>query len=173
VIMRKGTSLIELLAALFVIGVLSLPFAHLTTTTLRDVPRSYRAANVNTTVLNSLEQIRLDVNRSVALPDFHGGLTSNDRTLLLQLPDGLIRYELDDDKITRYVLVDSQQGTWQEEMRWSVPRAVINWQVLRDDGRAYAVELHKHIAMRTGGVIEKKFANSYVFFVGACPEPIE
>jgi len=35
------------------------------------------------------------------------------------------------------------------------------------------VELQKYIAHRNGDVVDKKLANSYVFFVGAYPEPNE
>jgi hypothetical protein len=171
--MRKGTSFVEMLAVIFVIGVLLLPFAQLTTTTFRDVPYSYRSSNVNTTLLNAIRQIRRDINKAVGFPDFYNSLANDDRTLLIQLPDRLICYGFDSDKIIRYVLVNPREEIRQERMEWSVPRGVINWKLLQNGDKTYAVELHKYVEHRTGGVIERKFANSYVFFVGAYPEPIQ
>jgi hypothetical protein len=171
--MRKGTSLVEMLAVIFVIGILLLPFAQLTSATFRDIPCSYRSANVNTTLLNALRQIRRDINRAVEFPDSYDNLSNDDRTLLIRLPDGFICYGLDGDKIVRYVLVNSRERIWQQGMEWSVPRGVINWKILQKGDKVFAVELQKYVEYKSGGVIERKFANSYVFFVGAYPEPIE
>jgi hypothetical protein len=171
--MRKGTLIVEMLAAIFVIGILLLPFAQLTSTTFRDIPCSYRSANVNTTLLKALQQIRRDINRTVEFPDSYNSLSNDGRTLLIQLSDGLICYSLDGDKIIRYVLFNSREGIRQEGMEWSVPRAVINWKLLQNGDKTYAVELYKCIEYKSEGVIRRKLANSYVFFVGACPEPVE
>jgi len=171
--MRKGTSLIEMLTVIFIIGVLLVPFAHLTSVTTRDIPRSYRTANSNTSLLAALQRMHQDINRAVEFPQSYGELSSDSRTLLIQLPDGLICYGFDGDKIIRYVPVDSQEGIWREGMEWSVPKAVIDWRLLRNGDETFAVELQKYIAHRNGDVVDKKLANSYVFFVGAYPEPNE
>jgi type II secretory pathway pseudopilin PulG len=171
--MRKGASIIEMLAVIFVVGILLLPLARLTSATFRDVPRSYRSANVNTSILNALRRMSQDINRAVGLPRSFGGLSSDSRTLIIRLPEGFVCYGLDGDKIIRYVFVDSQEKGWGEDMEWSVPRAVINWKLLKDGDKTFAVEVHKYIEHRNGDVIEKKLANSYVFFVGAYPEPIK
>jgi len=171
--MRKGTSIIEMLTVIFIVGVLLVPFAHLTSVTTRDIPRSYRTANANTSLLAALQRMREDINRAVEFPESYGELSSDSRMLLIQLPDGLVCYGLGDDEITRYVLVNSREQTWREDMEWSVPKAVIDWRLLRNGNKTYAVKLHKYIECRTGGVIEKKLANSYVYFAGVYPEPNE
>lgn len=171
--MRKGTSLIEMLAVISIVAVLLVPFAQLTAMTFRDIPRSYRTANVNTSLLSALQQMRRDINRAVEFPGSYGGPSSDSRTLLIQLPDGLICYGFDGDKISRYVLVNAQERIRQEGMEWSVPKAVISWRLLQNGDKTFAVELQKYIVHRSGDVIDRKLANSYVFFVGAYPEPVE
>ncbi len=171
--MRKGTSLVEMLAVILAIAVLMLPLAKMTRTTAEEIPRSYRTANANTSLLSALRQMRRDINRAAEFPKSYGDFSNDSRTLLIQLPDGCVCYRLDGRELIRYNLTDSDSGKWEQSQVWTVPKAIISWRLLRNGDRAFAVELQKHIVHRSGDVIEKKLANSYVFFAGAYPEPIE
>jgi hypothetical protein len=56
---------------------------------------------------------------------------------------------------------------------WSVPNAKIEWQVLRNNGAGYAVEVKTHIEHNVRGLAEEKMAASHLYFAGAFRKVIE
>jgi hypothetical protein len=163
----------EMLAVVLVLGVLLVPLARLTAVTVKEIPCSYRTANINTSLLSAVQQMGRDINRAVEFPESCGGFSSDSRTLLIKLSDGCVCYRLDGKELVRYNLTDSDSGQWEQSQLWTIPKAVISWKLPRKGNKVFAVELQKHIVYRSGDVVEKKLSNSYVFFAGAYPEPIE
>ena len=113
-----------------------------------------------------LKQLRKDVEMAKQLPDSVGEYTTGNQLLLIELTDGVVCYQLENDKIIRRKLVDTQKDNSMETAVWSVPQAKINWQVWRKQGRGYALEIKTYIEQNTRGHWQKKMANSHLYFAG-------
>ena len=171
--MRKGFSLIEMIVVLAAFTALSLPLSLLITTTLRDIPNSFKVIQVNTSVLNMLRQLRKDIDIAVALPESVGRYTTDNKHLLIELPTGMICYRLQDAEIHRLRLTSSEKDDLENTASWSVPAAEIQWQVWRKPNYAFAVEIKTCIEQKRQGHPQKKMTNSHLFFMGAFQETIE
>jgi prepilin-type N-terminal cleavage/methylation domain-containing protein len=181
--MRKGFTLIEVLVVVIVLPFMMLVLNDLFRTLITDVPRSYRVVQENTSLLSMLDHIQKDIDKAKGLPESFGGYTAGDKLLLIELPEGMICYQLKDEKVLRHMLTDNQQSApgGLEQTVWSVPHAKVEWQVWRNDGDGPpaagfdwnpallgAVEVKTHIEHKIRGEHwEKKMANSHLYFVGA------
>ncbi len=146
--------------------------ARLTTTTLRDIPNSYRIIQTNTSVLNMLEHIRRDVASAKALPESFGQYSTNDRMLLIESAEGTIGYQLKDDKIIRLKLTNAHPSVDKDTIVWSLPKAKVQWRLHQKGGDAFAVEVETYIEHKIEGRLEKKMANSHLYFVTAPGESL-
>ena len=170
--MRKGFSLIELLTVVGVISILSVPLARLSTATIRDIPENLRIIESNTSILNMLQQLRRDTNIAKSFPTSVEGYTANDETLLIKLANETICYQLKDGRVFRRTLANSQTGSEENITRWPVRQAKIKWSVWRKGPASYAVEAKTCIERKRGDVVEKKMANSHLYFTGAYQEAV-
>ena len=170
--MRKGFSLVELLVVLAVISIVSVPLAGLSTTTLRDIPRAYKMIESNTSILNALKQIRKDVNVAKGFPKSFNGFTTNGDTLLIERANGTICYQLKDGEIVRQTLTDTKVGRNEKIINWAVPQGKVKWRVWQKNGKGYAVEVKTYIEQKSGEHLEKKMANSHLYFVGVYQEAV-
>lgn len=162
----RGFSLIEVVAVLAIVIVLSIPLATLSTTTILDIPQFYRAVQTNTTMLNMLGRLHKDINAAVQLPESFAEYTAGDKVLLIKLTDGLVCYQLENKKVIRRNLTSNEEDT----TIWPVPNAIIDWRVWRNNGNGYAVEIQTCIERQRSGALEKKMENSHLYFVGAYQE---
>lgn len=165
--MRKGFSLVEMVVVMVVVVALLVPLAGLSTTTIRDIPQFYRTIQTNTTVLNMLKQMHRDINAAAQLPKSFAGFATDDKLLLIELTDGVICYQLKDHKVLRRTLTSQSKTTDDHTTVWPVPNAEILWKVWRKNDTGYAVEVNTCIGRKTPGRLEKRMANSYLYFVGA------
>jgi len=168
--MRKGFSLAELLAVMVVLAAVSFALAGLFSTVITDIPRSYRVIQTNTTLLNMLEQMREDVVAAKGLPVSFGESSASDELLLIEMEDGVISYQRRDDKVLRRNIISTQDSEGGDTRVWSVPYAKLQWQVWRNNGKGYAVQVKTHIEHKVRGHWEKKMANSHLYFVGVFGE---
>ncbi|MBL7152617.1 MAG: type II secretion system protein [Phycisphaerae bacterium] len=164
--MRKGFTILEMMTVIIMFPAVAIILDGLFTTILRDIPRSSRIVQENTSVLNLLEHIQDDIDQAKSLPDSSAGQTANEQVLLIELPDGTISYELKDGEILRRSPAKSQEDD-QDAATWSVPNGRIRWRVWKKDGIGYAVEIETHIRYKRPKKWEKKMANSHLYFVGA------
>ena len=172
--MRKGFSLVEMLVAIIVFSFVSVAFAGLFTTLISNIPRSYRVVQANTSLLNMLKQMERDVDAAKQLPESFAEHTADSQLLLIELPDGsIIYYQLKDDRVLRYGLTNGPEDSGKDTKVWSVPHAKVQWQVWRKNGKGYAVEVKTHIEHKIRGNLEKKMANSHLYFAGAFREVLE
>jgi len=179
--MRKAFSLVELLAVMVVFAAVSVALAALFTTIITDIPKSYRVVQENTSLLSVLGQMRKDIDVAKGLPESFAGYTTDDELLLIELPDGMICYQLKKvegarkmrTRVLRRRLTDAQEDGAEDTKVWSVPHARVEWQLAGGDGKAYAVEVRTHIEYEVRGHRQKKMANSYLYFVGALPEAVK
>ncbi len=204
--MRKGFSLIEMLAVMVVIPIVLVALASVFTTVITDIPRSYRVIQTNTTLLNMLEQMRNDINTATCaeantgagrgLPESFSRYATKDGLLLIEMSDAVISYQVNppyvwrikDDKALRRDLtadacperpvvseVEPSRGDDSEVKNtrvWSVPHAKVEWQVRRENGKGYAVQVKTHIEHKVRGHWERKMANSHLYFVGALQDAL-
>ena len=171
--MRKGFSLVELFVVLVVLSFVSVVLAGLFTTIIGDIPRSFRVVQANTSLLSMLEQMHDDIDAAKRLPESFAGHTTNDELLLIELTDAMICYQLKDGEVRRRKLTNAQQGGSEDTTVWSVSHAKVEWQVWRKDDGGYAVEVKTHIEHKIRGHLEKKMANSHLYFVGAFREVLK
>jgi len=170
--MRRGYSLVELLAAMAVFSIVSIVASKLFTTVISDIPRSYRIVQENTSVLNMLEQMHEDVDLANGLPESFAEYTTDKDLLLIELSSGIVCYQLKDGKVFRRSLSAAQED--QEDTKvWSVPNAKIEWQVHRNNGAGYAVEVKTHMEHNVRSRSEEKMAGSHLYFAGAFRKVVE
>jgi len=165
--MRKGFSLVEMLAVILVLTIVSAALAGLFTAVVTDIPRSHRVIQTNTTLLNMLEQMHKDIDTARGLPVSFGEYTANNEILLIELEDGMISYQIKDDKVIRRNLMAAEDNKGGDTRVWLVPHAKLEWQVWRENGDGYAVQVKTHIEHKVRGHLERKMANSHLYFVGA------
>jgi len=171
--MRKGFMLVEILVITIIIPFVSVVLAGSFKTIISDIPRSCRVVQANTSLLGMLGQMRKDIDAAKGAPESFAGYTTDDKMLLIELPDGVICYQLKDGEALRRNLsrqIRPHEISGEDTKVWSVPHAKVQWLVWRKDGRGYAVEVKTHIEHEIGGRWEKKMANSHLYFVGAFRE---
>jgi type II secretory pathway component PulJ len=164
--MRKGSSLVELLVILAILALVSVPVAILTKTTFGDIPRAYRMSQVNSSLLSAIRQMHKDINNARRLPTSFDKYTSNENMLLIELRDGVVCYELKDNMILRHNLERPE-----DTIKWPIHNCKVNWRVRQKGGIGYAVEIETYIEQKSGKRMDKKMANSHLYFVGAYRKP--
>lgn len=158
---QRGFTLIELLVIIVIMPFVMVAISGIFATIIRDVPRATRLVQQQTTVLHMLDQVRRDVGRAVRLPEESGGRRADDKTLLIEQPDGLIRWRFDDGQAVR---VDAAG----DERIWRMPNAVIAWRPWRRHGDICGLEMHSHLQHRVRGQLRTMLPASRVFFMYNC-----
>jgi prepilin-type N-terminal cleavage/methylation domain-containing protein len=163
--MRKAFTLIELLFAVTILPFLMIVVSGVYVTFIRDIPRTTRLLQQNTTVLDLLRQIRSDMDRAAGLPEQVEGQSAGEHTLLIEQSGRVVRYQFANGRVVRTLLKGRSSSVADEERLWRVPDAVIAWRPWVRDGRAYAIEVHAHLQERVNGLVRPMLAGSHVFFV--------
>ena len=159
--MRKAFTLVEMLVVIMVLPFVAIALSRVFATFIRDVPRLTKVVERNTTVLDMLGQLREDMDRAVALPDAFESDQSDERSLLIELPEGVIRYRMRQGGMARAVLGKEESL----ERTWDIPHAVVAWSRWTQDETAYALEIRTLVRQRIGTKLKDKMVNSYVLFV--------
>ena len=165
--MRKGFTLVEMLAVIMALPFMMLILDGLFKTLIKDIPRSYQVVQANTSLISMLKEMQQDIDNAKGLPITYKEYTTGDNILLIDSSEGMISYQLKGDKVLKYNLTDNQPNNPEEQKVWSVPNAKVRWKVWRKDTSGYAVEVRTHIAYKLKKHFEKKMANSHLYFVGA------
>jgi len=165
--MRKGFTLVEMMVVIIILPFVLVLLDGLFGTILTEIPRSWRTAQQSTTLLNLLEQIHQDIEEAKGLPAEFAGHAAGDELLLVELPDAIVGYRIEEGQVTRSKLTGAPPGEVEQKRVWSVPNSKIEWQVWQKDDSRYAVEVETHVEFKVLGRLEKKMARVHVFFVGA------
>jgi hypothetical protein len=72
-----------------------------------------------------LKEMQQDIDKAKALPQTYNEYTTGDKILLIDLPEGMICYQLKDDKVLKYNLDDNQPNKAIQQKVWSVPHAKV------------------------------------------------
>jgi prepilin-type N-terminal cleavage/methylation domain-containing protein len=164
---RKGFTLVEMIVVMAIIPFAAFALDRLFYAFLTDIPRSSRVVQENKILLNMLSQMRKDIDKATGLPGAFGGHSSDDEMLLIEQRDDIICYQLKEEQVLRYVLKDAKDAAGKETRVWSVPNAVVQWHVWRNNGKGYAVEVKTYVKQKLREKWQKKLANSHLYFVGA------
>lgn len=165
--MRKGFSLIELIVIVIILPVVFLVIAGLHNTFFLEIPKTYKVMQENTTLLNLLEKFQQDIDLGTELPESFGGNTAGDKLILIGQNDYVVCYKIEDDRVLRYELTNSNDTIGRNEEQWPLPKTNIRWNLLRRDDRNYAVEIETYIEYNVHGRFEKKLANSHLYYIDA------
>jgi hypothetical protein len=165
--MRKGYTFYEIIVVIVIIPFVMLLLDGLFKTFVGEIPWSLRIANEHTTLLNMTERMQKDVDRAKDLPESYAGLNSNDRQVLIDLPEGMFCYKFEDGQVLREKLTTAGQSGADQPTVWPLPHANIQWKVWARNGLGYAVEMHTCIEHTWRGQWKKKMANTYLYFAGA------
>ena len=163
--MRRGFMLVELLAALAILVSVSLALSVLFRALVSDLPRTCRVVHVNDTVQLALDRIREDVDQARSFPQSFGETSESERTILIDLPEETVAYELREDKLVRRTLTSDRKAD--SEISFSIPQARITWRVWRKDNKGYALEILTSVEQKLPGKKVTRLGNSHVFFVGS------
>jgi len=171
--MRKGLTIIEVIVVTAVLSFISVALAPLFRTLIKDIPASYRIVSENTILLGMLRQMRDDIESARLLPQALGKHVAGDEMLLIELTNGTICYQLEDGRMLRSNLTAAGKISDENVTDWSIPHSKVDWQVWRENGNGYAVEVKVYIEYKNREHLEKKMANSHLYFVGDCPGAVK
>ncbi|MEN6424392.1 MAG: hypothetical protein ABFE13_03455 [Phycisphaerales bacterium] len=166
---EKAFSLVEILVVVLVLPLVMVVISGLFRTFIQDVPRMNQLVQENTTVQNLFDQIRRDMDGATALPKQFEDRQADETSLLIQRPNAVVCYHIEDGRVVRTVL-GTQEG---DERVWSARDAVIEWKPWTQDGNTCAVEVHSYLKQRVHGHLMRRFLSSYMFFVRGLAEGVE
>jgi prepilin-type N-terminal cleavage/methylation domain-containing protein len=171
--MRNGFTLVEMLAVIIVVTFAFFAFNVIFKDAVVDVPRSTRVVDENTTLLSMMSRMQRDIDSAKGLPESSAGQAASDKLLLLEMADGTICYQLEDDGVIRRKLMNAELDVADQDRTWLLPNSEIEWRIWRKDGIGYAVEVKTHIRYKLREKMEKKMANSHLYFAGIFAETAE
>lgn len=161
---RRAMTLIELLAMLAILVVILAMFTKTFRKLMGDIPRAHRDFQANTSVQDMIRRLRRDVESGRGLLQYAGDERMGGDLLLIESGEGVISYEFDGDRVVRSLAVDDPNVP--AESIWSVPHARIEWDVWRQNGAGYALEVRTAIERTVLDRAEIKLRNSHLFFAG-------
>jgi len=165
--MHKGFTLVEILVLVIVLPFVFLLFDGLFKTIAGEIPMSVRLIHENMSLLSMLRQVQQDIDRAKGLPKSFAGQTASDHVLLVELSEGVVRYQLKDGQILRQNLMNTQQETTEGPRVWFIPHTSLRWKVWERNGQGYAVETNTHLEYGRRGQWKQKMAHSHLYFTGA------
>ena len=165
--MRKGFTLVEVLVLIVVLPFVAIVLDKIFVNVVHDIPRLSQVLEKNTTVLDMLDRMQSDIDNARGLPDSVGQRVAGDNLLLIELKDGTVAYELEDGRVLRQRIGEAAQSQEGSVTQWLLPDAAIKWQRWKKENVAYAVEVETHIGHKLHSIIQKKMANSHVYFLRA------
>ena len=165
--MRRGYLFAEMLTVITILAILGGTFVTLSGKTIFGAGRSYRLIQTNASMLHMLGQLRSDVNSGKGFAESFGACSAGEETLLIESEEGVICYQLKGNEVVRRTLADVDGAGDQKVTIWPIRNGRFIWRIWRKDGEGYALELQSYIEYETSGRLQKKMANSYLYFVGS------
>ena len=167
--MRRGTSLIELLALVAVLGTVTLLFGIAMRTTVGEVPRLQGVAQASRVVFGMLERLQEDIDTAKSLPESHADKTANEKLLLIELPEAIVSYEVAEGEIVRKELQLKNSDTPRQSYNWPLGTAKVSFHRWESSGFAYAVEVRRAVEYRKGDKTEDRLVNAQVLYFASMP----
>jgi prepilin-type N-terminal cleavage/methylation domain-containing protein len=165
--MRKGVTLVELLMVLAVLTAFSAAVTGVLHTLIGEIPRAQRMIAEKSTVLEVLDYMQQDMDAALSLPESRWPYHSEPNTIIIERVEGMVVYLVKEDGVMRKELFSNEYNDEPREISWSLDKAKIRGRLLRENQRAYAVEVHAWIEQEVGGRTRRKLENSHIFYLGA------
>ncbi len=167
--MRRGTSLIELVGLLAVLGAVTLLFGITLQTTVGEVPKLQGVAQASRVVSGMLERLRGDIDAAKSLPESHTGKVAGEKLLLIELPEAIVSYKVGKGEIVRKELRTEASDAAGQSYNWPVGKAKVSFHRWESSGFAYAVEVRRAVEYRRQDKTEDKLVNAHVFYLASMP----
>ena len=167
--MRRGISLIEILAAIPILMAVMLVFSGLLYASLRDVPKLQQVANTNGVLSHMIQRLQQDVDVAESLPKSAFGTNADETLLLLRMSDSTVSYKIQNGEIIREKLASGRGGQEKKSYRWPAPGAKVSFHRWQNSGGAYAVEVRRAVEYTKQGHSEEKLVNSHVLYLDNMP----
>jgi len=163
---RRGNMLVEVVFLLPMLMVIIVVSSGLFPVLVQDVPHVQRAAVSRGSLDEMLRRVQRDFDQAVALPDAAGDLRAGEQRLLIELPEGIVRYDADANEIVRSE-GSRQGGAWKRTDGWRTPRAVVRFE--RPPECPQAVAVRTSVSQLVQGRPSERLANTNLLFAGAVP----
>ena len=129
---------------------------------MQEVPASWRATQTQRQLVNVTAQIQQDIDAAQSLPDSPANPEAGPETLLIQTPQGVIRYVLAGGQLTRDL-----PGSQDPPKKWQMPDAVLTWKRVPDSAAAQGLEVHSAVGMHIGGKTVERLAVNRLYYLHA------
>ena len=163
--MRRGMSLIEILAVIPMLLAVMLVFSGLFYASLDDVPKLQQVAHTNGVLSHMIQRLQQDIDAAKSLPKSAFGRNADGTLLLLRLSDGTVSYKIQDGEIIREELTSGSDRQERKSYRWPAPGAKVIFHRWKDSGGAYAVEVRRAVEYTKQGHSVEKLVNSHVLYL--------
>jgi prepilin-type N-terminal cleavage/methylation domain-containing protein len=150
--MRKGYMLVELLVAIAILAIISIPMSEFTKLLVFDIPMSVKHIEANTSLLDVIASLKSDICSSFKLQ------RDSKNRLIMQMTDETVCYTFGEDKISR----STTDGNDPPD-EWMIPGGRIDFEIQQINDTP-AVSVTKYVEVKTYRGIEKKMAETYLFF---------
>ncbi len=167
--MRRGMLLIELLGLLAIVGAMTLLFGITLRTTVGEVPKLQKVAQVSRVVSGMLARLQEDMDGAESLPGSYGGKEAGEKLLLIKLSPTVVSYEIGEGEIVREELGDGTSISVEGSYTWPVGKAKVSFHRWDSSGSTYAVEVQRAVEYRKQDITEDKLVNARVFNLGTIP----
>ena len=167
--MRRGMSVIEIVAMIPILMSVMLLFSGLFYASLEDVPKLQQVAHTNGVLSHMFGRLQRDIDAAESLPTSAFGNKANEKLLLIKLPDTTVSYKIKDSEIVRQELASGRARQDNATSSWPAPGAKVSFHRWQSSGGTYAVEVRRAVEYTKHGCIEEKLANSHVFYLACIP----
>jgi len=165
--MRKGTTLIEMLWVLFILGLLMLVTVKPMRNISIEIPRISRDFETNTSMLDCIRNLRKDVETAAGMEVYPTDEIVGGKLLMIGSQDGMICYQFGKGTVVRYRVGKYARKDKSTEYVWKIPNGHIGWEIWHESGKPMAVEVTTAVSRKIAGKYRDRLQNAYVFFVRA------
>ncbi len=150
--MRKGYMIVEMIVVIAVLAIISIPLSKFTKLLIFDVPRSVKHIEANTSLLDVIASLKSDIGASFKLQK------DSQNRLIMHRVDGTVCYDFEQDKISR-----SANNSNDLPREWMIPGGRIDFEI-QPINDTPAVRITKYVEVKRYNGVEKKMAETYLYF---------
>ena len=152
--MRRGFTIVQLLIVMMTVPLMALLLDRVFSDLAVDLPRSVDMMEQNGVLLRMIPVLQRDIGQA-------RDLRRAERDLMIQTPQGVVVYRFEPGRIVRRQM-DSPDPN---EQVWSAPQASVDWSILSEDGRPYALQVRTCVTHRRSR--QEKMKNTFVLVLGS------
>lgn len=162
--MRRGMSILELMASIALLAILLAVSAPMIRDLAVEPPRALHASQTHRLLGDMTLALQRDLRQATDLPQAAGSAQADERNLLIEQGPEVLHYQVRDEGIYRSRL--GPDGPAEGTDFWPAPDAEVRWTVRREAGRPIAIEVRTAVLVSRNLRTTPALANSRVLFVG-------